>query len=108
MIAGCTLEEDIMAASTASEFQALQKRLPRVGQTVKNKKHGTLWRIMAKSEAWQPIGDNPETNQPRMVPAMYLSFWRVQEGVLPGVGKMMGFLYTLYDNTFEVNWTIVE
>jgi len=77
-------------------------------QTVKNKKHGTLWRIMAKSEAWQPIGDNPETNQPRMVPAMYLSFWRVQEGVLPGVGKMMGFLYTLYDNTFEVNWTIVE
>ena len=22
----------------------------------------------------------------------------------PGVGKMMGFLYTLYDNTFEANW----
>jgi hypothetical protein len=24
------------------------------------------------------------------------------------VGKMMGYLYTLYDNTFEVNWEIVE
>ena len=41
-----------------------------------------------------------------MVPAIYLSYWKVQDGVMPGVGKMMGFLYTLYDNTFELNWDI--
>jgi hypothetical protein len=32
----------------------------------------------------------------------------MKEGVAPGVGQMMGFLYTLYDNTFETNWEIVS
>ncbi len=84
-----------------------KKGLPRVGQTVRNKKYGTLWRIMEKREVWQTIEDDPQTKEPRMVPAIYLAFWRVQPGVPPGVGRMTGFLYTLYDNTFEVNWEIV-
>jgi hypothetical protein len=28
------------------------KRLPRVGQTVQSKKHGTLWRVIEKKEVW--------------------------------------------------------
>jgi hypothetical protein len=28
--------------------------------------------------------------------------------VLPGIGKMMGYAYTLHDSTFEKNWEIVE
>ncbi len=90
------------------QFAKLQKKLPRVGQTVKSKKYGTLWRIMEKSEAWQQIGDDPKTSEPRMVPAIKLAFWRIKEGALPGVGKMMGYLYTLYDNTFESNWEVIE
>ena len=43
-----------------------------------------------------------------MVPAIYLMFWKVQEGERPGVGKMMGFEYTLYDNTFALNWDIIK
>ncbi|MGO9952587.1 MAG: hypothetical protein ACLPN1_10305 [Dissulfurispiraceae bacterium] len=97
-----------MAGAMESEFEALQKRLPRVGQTVKSKKYGSLWRVMGKSEAWQHIGDDPKTNEPRMAPAIYLSFWRTRDGVIPGVGKMMGYLYTLHDNTFDVNWDIVD
>jgi hypothetical protein len=85
-----------------------KKRLPSVGQTVRSKKYGTLWRIMEKREVWQTIDDDPQTQEPRLVPAIYLSFWRVKEGVPPGVGKMMGYLYTLYDNTFEVNWEIIS
>jgi hypothetical protein len=42
-----------------------------------------------------------------MSPAIYLSHWRVQKGMIPGVGRMMEFLYTLYDNTFELNWEIL-
>jgi len=34
--------------------------------------------------------------------------WKVQEGVTPGVGRMMGFEYTLYNNTFALNWDIVK
>ena len=43
-----------------------------------------------------------------MIPAIYLLFWKVQEGNPPGVGKMMGFEYTLYDNTFALHWDIVK
>ncbi len=97
-----------MPESIESQFEDLRKLLPRVGQTVRNKKYRTLWRIMSKSEAWQHTGDDPSNGQPRMLPAIYLSFWRIKAGEVPGVGKMMGYLYTLYDNTFETNWDIVE
>jgi hypothetical protein len=38
----------------------------------------------------------------------YLAYWKVQDGVLPGIGKMFGYAYTHHDNTFEANWEIVE
>lgn len=85
-----------------------QKGLPQVGQTVRSKKYGTLWRVIKKWEVWQNIEPDPQTGEPRMIPAIYLSFWRIQAGVLPGVGRMMGYIYTLYDNTFEANWEIVS
>jgi hypothetical protein len=86
----------------------LNKNLPRVGQTVRNKKHGTLWRIMEKRELWVQTSDDPETGKPRMLPAIYLCYWKVREGEIPGIGKMMGFAYTLHDTTFETNWEIVK
>jgi hypothetical protein len=85
-----------------------EKGLPGVGQTVRSKKYGTLWRVMEKKEVWHNIEPDPKTGEPRMVPAIYLSFWHIQEGSRPGVGKMMGFEYTLYDNTFSLNWDIVK
>ena len=82
-----------------------QKKLPNVGQTVRSKKYGTLWRVMEKREIWQNIEGDPQT---RMLPAIYLAYWKVQTGVLPGIGKMFGYVYTLHDNTFEANWEIVK
>jgi hypothetical protein len=81
-----------------------EKGLPIVGEIVRSKRFRTLWRVMEKKEVWQNIEPDPKTGEPRMVPAIYLLFWKVQEGEMPGVGKMMGYLYTLYDNTFELNW----
>lgn len=80
-----------------------QKNLPRVGQTVRNKKYGTVWRVMEKREVWQNTPD-----QQHLVPAIYLMYWKIKEGVMPGVGQMRGYTYTLYDNTFEANWEIIE
>ncbi len=82
-----------------------QKKLPNVGQIVRSRKYGTLWRVMEKREIWQNIEDDPQTS---MVPAIYLAYWKVQKGVLPGIGKMFGYAYTLHDNTFEANWEIVK
>lgn len=85
-----------------------QKHLPNVGQIVRSKKHGTLWRVMEKREVWQHTAGNMETAEPRLVPAIYLAYWRIQKGVLPGIGKMLGYAYTLHDNTFEANWEVAE
>ena len=85
-----------------------KKGLPDVGQTVRSKKYGTRWRVMEKREVWKNLEeDDPKTGAPRMIPAIYLAYWRIKEGLTPGEGKMLGYLYTLYDNTFEVNWEIV-
>ena len=85
-----------------------EKHLPRVGQIVRSKKYGTLWRVMEKREVWQNYPEDPETGEPRLLPAVYLLYWQVSEGVLPGIGKMFGYAYTLHDNTFESNWERVE
>jgi len=85
-----------------------QKILPAVGQIVRNKKYGTLWRVMEKREIWQNSAGDPKSGFPRLMPAIYLAYWRVEKGVLPGLGKMLGYSYTLHDNTFEANWEIVE
>ena len=84
------------------------KKLPHVGDTVRSKKYGTLWRVMTKSERWAPTADDPQTGNPRLTPAIYLGYWKIVEGSAPGVGKMLGFLYTALDNTFETNWEIVK
>lgn len=85
-----------------------QKKLPNVGQTVRSKKYGTLWRVLEKREVWQHTADDPQIGEPRLVPAIYLAYWRIKKGVLPGIGNMMGYAYTLHDNTFESNWEIVK
>ena len=85
-----------------------EKGLPAVGQTVRNKNYKTLWRVMEKREVWQNINPDPETGESRMVPAIYLAYWKITEDSPPGVGKMLGYLYTLYDNTFAINWEIVS
>jgi hypothetical protein len=85
-----------------------QKRLPNVGETVRSKKYGTLWRVMEKKEVWQNFEPDPKTGEARTIPAIYLSYWKVQPKVVPGVGRTMGFLYTLHDNTFEQNWELAK
>jgi hypothetical protein len=86
----------------------LKKGLPSVGQEVRSKKYGSTWRVMEKREVWENIDPDPKSGELRMVPAIYLSFWKVSSGNMPGVGKLMGFKYTLYDNTFEANWQVVK
>ena len=84
----------------------VRKNLPRVGQIVRSRRHGTLWRVMEKREVWVHTADDPETGDPRLLPAIYLCYWRVNEGQTPGIGKLLGYAYTLHDTTFETNWEI--
>jgi hypothetical protein len=49
-----------------------EKRLPRVGQNVRSRKHQTLWRVVEKKEVWMNTSDDPETGDCRVIPAIYL------------------------------------
>ena len=71
-----------------------EKNLPRVGQTVRSKKYGTLWRIIEKKEVWEDTADDPVSRKPRLLPAIHLTYWRVKKGVKQGIGKMMGYAYS--------------
>ena len=82
------------------------KKLPRVGQVVRSRKYGSLWRVIEKREVWQDTSDDPETGQPRLLPAISLTYTQVKNGQNPG--KKLDFAYTLNDNTFEANWEIAE
>ena len=83
-----------------------QKNLPRVGQTVRSKKYGTLWRVTAKKEVWQSTTDDTETGEPRLLPAIHLTYGQISTGK-PGSGRTLGYAYTLHDTTFDANWEIV-
>jgi hypothetical protein len=83
-----------------------QKKLPRVGQIVCSKKYGTLWRVIEKKEVWQNIADDPKTGAPRLLPAIHLTYGKINQGE-PAIGRKLGYAYTLHDTTFESNWEIV-
>ena len=92
------------------EYEEIMRRkgLPNVGQLVQSKKYNTIWRVLEKRETWIPEGEDPVTKEPKWTYAIYLNYWLVQRGVQPGLGRTMGFLYTMDDNTFEENWVIVS
>jgi hypothetical protein len=84
------------------------KHLPRVGQMVRSRRFGTLWRVTEKREVWQDTTDDPKTGQPRLLPAIFLTYAQIKKGQPPGTGKKLGYAYTLNDNTFEANWEIAD
>ena len=77
-----------------------------MGQTVRSKKYGTMWRVIKKKEIWQNTTDDPKTGAPRLLPAIHLTYGQVNTGE-PAIGRKLGYAYTLYDTTFECNWEIV-
>jgi hypothetical protein len=64
--------------------------------------------LSKKKEVWLNTSDDPGTGDCRAIPAIYLCYWRVQEGKQPGFGKMLGYAYSLHDNTFETNWELLN
>ena len=97
-----------MSVRVAHDEVFRQKKLPSVGQIVRNKMYSTLWRVMEKREIWQHTAYDSKSGEGTLLPAIYLAYWKVQKGIMPGIGKMIGYAYTLYDNTFDSNWDVVE
>jgi hypothetical protein len=80
--------------------------LPEAGSVVRCRRTNSLWRVMERA-VWRWVEEHPESHEALMVPSFYLSFWRIEAGVPPGVGQMLGDLYYLNDNSFAAKWEIV-
>ncbi len=83
-----------------------QNRFPKTGEIVRCRKSGTLWRVMER-EVWQKLEEDPLTGESFIVPLFYFSFWRLQDGVPPRVGEMLGYLCHPEDN-FTDNWEVLN
>jgi hypothetical protein len=84
-----------------------EKKLPSVNQCVRSKKHNTVWRVIDMKKVWLKESDDPKSIEYRSTPAVYLYYLRVKGGN-PGIFKMLGFAYTLQENTFETNWELID
>ena len=85
-----------------------EKGLPRVGQIIRNREYGTLWRVIEKKEVYQNTADDMKTGQPRMLPAINLVYRRFNAEKRQEMEDKLGYIYTLNDNTFKLNWEIVD
>ncbi len=80
------------------KFRDLRKKLglPHVGERVRNKRFGTVWKIIEEKEEWT---GNVSTIQIR--------FWREGSAGKAGTGKTMTHKYSKTDLSFEINWEIL-
>jgi hypothetical protein len=78
-------------------------KLPRVGQRVRHRRLGTVWKIIEEKEVWV---EGPGPGAPALVPALDLRFWKVNDR--PGRGKTRSHQYTPGDRSFEFYWEILE
>jgi solute carrier family 9B (sodium/hydrogen exchanger), member 1/2 len=84
-----------------------QLQLPRVGQRVRHKGSGAVWKVIEEREVWveMPAGDGGPV---QLVPAIYLRYWKPRPDLPAGKGKTMSHRYTPDDYSFWHHWEILE
>ena len=94
------------ASVTGDRMIFRQNSFPKTGEVVRCRKSGALWRIMER-EVWQKVEEDPLTGESRIVPFLYFSFWRIQDGVPPRVGEMLGYLCHPEEDHFAEDWEVL-
>jgi len=84
-----------------------QLKLPRVGQRVRQRESGTIWKVIEEKEVWVAQPD-PGGGPPRLIPALSLRLWRMDPDLPPGKGKTFRHNYTPGDFSFDRHWEILE
>jgi NhaP-type Na+/H+ or K+/H+ antiporter len=83
--------------------------LPRVGERVRSKRFGTVWKVIEEKEVWLNNTDDPETgvHSPGPIPAIYLRFWKEAGSPDPGKGKTLSRRYGPRNPCFHDHWEIL-
>jgi NhaP-type Na+/H+ or K+/H+ antiporter len=86
-----------------------QMQLARVGERVRSKRFGTVWKVIEEKETWIAAADSgqpPLAGNGRM-PAIYLRYWKPDTGNGPGKGRTLNYRYSPIDPTFGEHWEIL-
>jgi NhaP-type Na+/H+ or K+/H+ antiporter len=101
---------DYSALSTY-RFKDLRQKLelPRVGEVVRSKRHGTTWKIIEEKEVWiEGRADSEDPSlEPHPVPAIYLRYWCRDTSKGPGTGRTMSYRYSHEDPSFHTHWEVL-
>jgi len=83
--------------------------LPRVGERLRSKRYGTVWKVIEEKETWIKKSDLLSTDfcDNNLVPAIHLRYWREDTSPGPGRGKTMSYRYSQEDPHFNEHWEIL-
>jgi NhaP-type Na+/H+ or K+/H+ antiporter len=92
-------------------FRQIREKLalPRVGERVRSKRFGTVWKIIEEKEVWlsEPDSAEPRANPSEPVPAISLRFWKEESHHGPGTGRTLSYRYSPIDPSFHDQWEIL-
>ncbi|HSL19237.1 MAG TPA: cation:proton antiporter, partial [Methylomirabilota bacterium] len=89
----------------AYRFKDLRERLglPRVGERLRRKADGTVWKVIEEKESWHN-GADPATPARPMIE---LRIWRLRDGQPPGTGATKVLAFAPESRPFDEEWEIV-
>jgi Kef-type K+ transport system membrane component KefB len=93
------------------KFKELREKLalPHVGERVRSKQSGKVWKVIEQKEVWQEdtaIAIDPSISA-KLIPAIYLRYWQEETSPGPNQGKTISYRYTFEDPSFDENWEIL-
>jgi len=83
-----------------------------VGERVRHKEQGTVWKVIEEKEFWLPHGtEEKEARRPvagdGLIPAISLRYWREDPASPAGTGKTLSCRYSAQDCPFQKQWEIL-
>jgi len=95
-------------------FRDLREKqgLPQVGERIRNKESGTLWKVIEEKEFWLAICSTEEDkgqlpDEPGSIPAISQRYWREKPEKGTGRGTTMICRYSHKDPSFQNQWEIL-
>ena len=92
-------------------FKELREKmgLPHVGERVRSKQFGTIWKVIEQKETWleESSDSNKPQDVPRQIPAICLRYWYENSNKGPGTGKTFSCRYSQKGPSFMDQWEIL-
>jgi len=92
-------------------FKELRQKLalPHVGERVRSKKSGRIWKVVEEKEIWlkELSAVSNSDDDPHMIPAIYIRYWGEEIRKETGKDKILSFKYSQKDPSFQDHWEIL-